>query len=383
MTLLFAAACGLIIGNIYYVQPLASPINAALGLPRSSTGLIVTLTQVGYALGLLLLVPLCDLLENRRTIVIMIVVGAGALAIAGVTHAAPVFLLAALVIGLSTTAVQMLVPFAASLAPVRQRGQVVGRVVSGVMLGIMASRPLASFIASLSSWQMVFLSSAGLMVVIAAILAITLRPRMPQIRLSYLGLLRSMATLIVTQPVLRTRALCQLLLFASFNLFWTVVPPLLAAAPFNLQQRDIGLFALAGITGALASPVAGTLADWQLSRPSTIWGIVAAGAGYAITCFPIGDTTAALVTLAIAAVFINCGVALNFVIGLRAIYSLEPEQRSRLNGLFGACAFGGGAIGSSLGGWSYAHGGWPVVCVFGAAFSALALAYFLVSDTDR
>jgi predicted MFS family arabinose efflux permease len=378
MTLLLAAACGLVIANIYYAQPLAGPIASALGLPGSATGIIVTLTQIGYGLGLLLLVPLCDLLENRRIIVVMIAAAAIALGIAGLAPSAVLFLVAALGIGLSSTAVQMLVPFAASMAPEARRGQVVGQVVSGLMLGIMMARPLASFVAGMSSWHAVFLLAAVVMVIVAGVLAATLPRRLPETKLSYVALLRSMASLMRTQPVLRNRVAYQVLLFASFSLFWTVSPLLLAGAPFHLTQQGIGWFALAGVTGALASPVAGVLADKGLGRAATITGILAVILGYAITFVPAGDGAAALAILVLAAVLIDFGLTLNVVIGQRAIYGLAPELRSRLNGLFGASTFCGGAIGSALGGWAYAHGGWSWAAMLGLVFPLLASAYFFL-----
>jgi predicted MFS family arabinose efflux permease len=382
LTMLLAVACGAIVANIYYVQPLAGPISNALGLPLSAAGLIVTLTQIGYGVGLLLLVPLCDLLENRRIITVMIAATALSLATAGLAPSAPIFLTAALAIGLSSTVVQMLVPFAASLAPEERRGQVVGRVVSGLMLGIMLARPLASFGASISSWHAVFLVASAAMVVVAITLAVMLPRRRPETKLTYSDLLRSMLTLMVTQPVLRTRATYQFLLFASFSLFWTVSPLLLAGGPFHLTQRGIGLFALAGVTGALASPIAGRLADRGLGQAATLAGILAAIIGYVITFVPLSGATAALTMLVLAAVLIDFGLTLNVVIGQRAIYGLAPELRSRLNGLFGASAFVGGAVGSAAGGWAYANGGWEGAAVLGTAFAIIALAYFAFKRPD-
>jgi predicted MFS family arabinose efflux permease len=190
----------------------------------AATGVIVTLTQIGYGVGLLLLVPLCDLLENRRVILVMIGATAVALAVAGLASAALPFLAAALAIGLSSTVVQMLVPLAASMAPEERRGQVVGQVVGGLMLGIMMARPLASFGTDVSSWHAVFLAAAAVMVVVGGVLAAMLPRRVPKTELTYLELLRSMVKLVITQPVLRTRATYQFLLFASFSLFWTLTP---------------------------------------------------------------------------------------------------------------------------------------------------------------
>ncbi|HEY8338023.1 MAG TPA: MFS transporter, partial [Tardiphaga sp.] len=261
LTILLAVATGLIAANIYYAQPLAGPIGAALGMPSGATGLIVTLTQIGYGAGLLLIVPLGDLVENRR--LVLCVIGLGALALLGAalsSHPAP-FLAASLLIGLGSVAVQILVPYAAHLAPEAIRGRAVGNVMSGLALGIMLARPVASLITAWSSWRVVFVLSAVMMAVLAIVLRMVLPQRRPHSRMSYGALLASMGRLVVTTPVLRRRALYQAALFASFSLFWTVTPLLLAGPAFRLSQTGIGLFALAGVAGAIASPLAGRLAD--------------------------------------------------------------------------------------------------------------------------
>lgn len=177
LTLLLAVACGLTAANIYYAQPLAGPISAALGLTAEAAGLIVTLTQIGYGLGLLLIVPLGDLVENRRLTLVLLGVAALALVGAGMsTHPLP-FLLSAVCIGVGTVAVQVLVPYAAHLAPEAVRGRVVGNVMSGLMLGIMLARPVSSFITQLTSWHVVFYISAAAMLLLAVVLAWTLPPR--------------------------------------------------------------------------------------------------------------------------------------------------------------------------------------------------------------
>ncbi|MDY6960662.1 MAG: MFS transporter [Pseudomonadota bacterium] len=377
MTFVMAAACGLIVANLYYAQPLAGPIAAAIGLPAHLTGLIVTLTQIGYGIGLLLIVPLGDLVENRRLILMMIGATIIALLAAGLSTAALPFLAASLAIGLASTAVQMIVPFAASLAPDAQRGQVVGNVMSGLMVGIMMARPVASFIARFSSWNLVFFLSAGVMVLLGFVLAARLPKRMPQTRLSYFGLIASMGQLYATQPVLRRRAFYQACQFAAFSLFWTVTPLLLAGPAFQLTQAGIALFALAGVAGAIASPIAGRLADRDLGRPATMCGIASVAIALLITHIAPEGSTVALALLTIAAILLDFGVTMTLVIGQRAIYGLGADLRSRLNGLFMATFFCGGAVGSAVGAWAYAEGGWMLASMIGLALPVIALAYSL------
>jgi len=383
MTFLMAASAGLICANLYYAQPLAGPIAASIGLPPQATGLIVTLTQIGYGLGLLFVVPLGDLVENRRLILSMMVLVTLALLAAAVSSTPSPFLAASLMIGLGSVAVQMIVPFAASLAPEESRGRVVGNVVSGLMLGIMLARPVSSFIAEFSSWHTVFYISAAVMVALGVVLAVKLPTRRPDTRLNYISLLGSMISLVMTQPVLRRRAAYQFCQFASFSLFWTVTPLLLAGPAFGLSQAGIALFALAGVAGAIASPIAGRLADRNFGRPATALGIAALVAGYLITHIAPEGSMLALGLLTLAAILIDFGVTTTLVISQRAIYGLNASLRSRLNGLFMAAFFVGGALGSAIGAWAYATVGWSLASTIGIALPIVALLYFLTEKRTK
>ena len=377
---LLAAACGLIAANIYYAQPLAGPIRAALGLSQEATGLIVTMTQIGYGAGLLLVVPLGDLFENRRLTLTLL--GIAALALLGAalsSHPLP-FLVSAWFIGLGTVAVQVLVPYAAHMAPESVRGRVVGNVMSGLMLGIMLARPVSSFIAEFSSWHTVFFFSAGAMVILALVLALALPQRRPTSRLGYGDLLASMWRLALATPVLRRRALYHAGLFGAFSLFWTTTPLLLAGPTFRMSQGGIALFALAGVAGAIAAPLAGRIADRGWSRPATGFAMLAVAIAFLITHIGQTGSTLSLGLLVAAAILLDFGVSANMTLGQRAIFALGAEYRSRLNGLYMTTFFIGGAIGSALGGWSYAHGGWSLTSWVGFALPVAALSYFL---TDR
>lgn len=376
LTGILAVACGLIAANIYYAQPLAGPIGAAVGLPSGATGLIVTLTQIGYGAGLLLVVPLGDLVENRRLVLGVIAIAALALFGAALASSPLPLLAASLAIGVGSVAVQILVPYAAHLAPEAVRGRVVGNVMGGLMLGIMLARPAASLVAALSSWPVVFVLSAAMMVVLAIVLRKVLPRRVPHAQLSYRQLLTSMAQLVHTTPVLRRRALYQACLFASFSLFWTVTPLLLAGPAFRLSQTGIGLFALAGVAGAIAAPIAGRLADRGWTRAATALAMAAVAVAFVLTWLGAAGSPAALTLLVVAAIVLDFGVSANLVLGQRAIFALGAEQRGRLNGIYMATFFAGGAIGSALGGWTFAYGGWALASSIGIAFPIAALAYF-------
>ena len=376
MTLLLAFACGLIAANLYYAQPLAGPIGVALGLSPGATGLIVTLTQIGYGVGLLFIVPLGDLLETRRLVLTLI--GLATLALLGVAlsvHPLP-FFVATLCIGIASVAVQVLVPYAAHLAPEAIRGQVVGNVMSGLMLGIMLARPVASFIAQLSSWHAVFFMSAVAMALLALLLRLSLPLRQPASTLSYGALLASMARLARNTPVLQRRSLYQACLFAAFSLFWTTVPLLLAGPEFRLSQGGIALFALAGVAGAVASPIAGRLADKGWTKKATAFAMLLVAASFLMTHLGAHGSRFSLGLLVAAGILLDFGVTTNLVLGQRAIFGLGAEYRSRLNGIYMATFFAGGALGSALGGLAFAHGGWAWASWLGFALPVAALLCF-------
>ncbi len=374
MVLLLAASCGIVVGNIYLSQPLVGLIGPAVGLSAQSASAIVSLTQIGYATGLLFLVPLGDLLENRRLIVLTVLTSIPALILAGFAQNGAVMLGAALAIGLTSVAVQMLVPMAAHMAPEHIRGRVVGNVMSGLLFGILLARPISSMVAHLSSWRAPFFLSACLMLGVAALLRFTLPVRQPESRQSYGTLLASVFALPITLPLLRQRGLYQAAVFAGFSLFWTG-SPLLLATEFHFSQQGIAIFALVGAAGAFAAPIAGRLADRGLAYPGTISALLAVVASFGIAW--AGAALHSIVLLALAGVVLDAGVQVNLVFGQRAIYTLAPEIRSRLNGVFMAIFFAGGAAGSALTSPVLAQFGWPGLCAIGAILPVLALIYFL------
>ncbi|WP_442782929.1 MFS transporter [Collimonas fungivorans] len=376
MMLLLAFACGLIAANLYYAQPLAGPIGVALGLSPGATGLIVTLTQIGYGIGLLFIVPLGDLLETRRLVLTLIGLATLALLAAALsTHPLP-FFAATLCIGLASVAVQVLVPYAAHLAPEAERGRAVGSVVSGLMLGIMLARPVSSFIAQFASWHTVFFISAAAMALLALMLRLALPRREPVSTISYGKLLASMVDLMRNTPVLRRRAFYQASLFAAFSLFWTTTPLLLAGPEFRLSQGGIALFALAGVAGAIASPIAGRFADRGWTKAATAFAMLAVAGAFLITHIGAYGSPLALGLLVAAGILLDFGATTNLVLGQRAIFVLGAEYRSRLNGLYMATFFAGGALGSALGGLAFAHGGWTMASWLGVALPVAALLYF-------
>src|SRR5579883_880858 len=377
MVWLFAAATGVIVLNVFASQTLIGPIGAALRLGDAAAGLVSMATLLGYATGLFLLVPLADLVENRRLVVTMLAVAIGAATAAAVTSAAVAFLIELFVLGAASSTIQILLPMAASMAPPERRGRVVGDVASGLMIGIVLSRPLASFIADVASWRAFYVANAFALGVLVVVLARALPRRQPQMRSGYLALLGSLWHLFRGEPVLRQRALSASLVMAAFSVFWTTIALRLATAPFHLDQRGIALFALAGASGALAAPITGRAGDRGWARATIVLCHLTIMAAFALAAWS-GSLAAAspltlLAVMAVAAVMLDFGVIGDQTLGRRAVNLLQPEARGRLNALFVGLFFLGGAIGSAVAGLAWAHGGWVWVCIAGGIFGALGL----------
>lgn len=377
MVLLLAAATGLIVANLYYAQTLVGPISAATGLSAEAAGLVVTLTQIGYTIGLLFVVPLGDLLENRRLIFTGLLFTSAMLVLAAFSTSAWMFLTAALGIGLGSVAAQIIVPFAAHLSKESTRGHTVGKVVSGLLLGIMLARPAASLVADASNWHVVFGGAALIVLAVALVLRAKLPTRVPTSNITYPALMASLWHLFLRTPLLRRRAAYHAGLFGSFSLFWTVTPLMLAGPQFHLSQTGIAIFALVGMAGAVASPIAGRLADAGHTLMATAAALALGVVGFALPMIAPESRNVGLATLVVASIVLDMGVAANLVLGQRAIFTLGAEVRSRLNGVYFALFFAGGALGSALGGWMFATHGWHAALLTGMAFPGLALAYWL------
>ena len=376
LIILLATACGIIVANLYYAQPLIGLISNEIGLSNSSAGLIVTLTQIGYVVGLLFLVPLGDIVENKKLILILLFLSAFALISMVFVKSATLLLIASFFIGLGSVAAQVLVPLVSYLSSENARGRVVGNVMSGLLLGIMLARPISSLVADMWGWNAIFALSAIVIIVLAFVLSKVLPTRKPKAKTNYIALLNSMWQLLRTTPILRRRAIYHACVFGAFSLFWTTVPLLLSSPAFHFSQTAIALYALVGITGAIAAPIGGRLADLGWTRPATGIALTVVIISLILPLFIQSSSPFGIAVLVIAAILLDMGVSANLVLSQRLIFSLSPEIRSRLNGLFMAIFFLGGAVGSFIGGWAYALGGWNLTLWIGIAFPTIALLYF-------
>lgn len=363
-----ALACGLTVANLYYAQPLLHLIANDFGVGQGAATVVVTLTQLGYALGLALVLPLGDMLENRALASRTLLGTAAALLVAGLSHGFGLFLAMSVLVGVTSVVTQILVPFAAHLAPPDQRGQFVGRVMSGLLLGILLARSLASLVAAQWGWRSIYFVSAGLMVALALLLRYVLPRREPEHTEGYLALMRSVGRLVRTEPVLRRRALSHALMFGAFTCYWTTIAYELVDR-HGLSQREIGVFALVGAAGAAAAPLAGRLGDHGYGLPGRLGALVLGVV--ALVVAGVGEHS--VVALAAGGVLLDLAVQSHQILSQRDIYALAPDARARINTVFMTSVFLGGAVCSVVSGLLEGAYGWTGVTVFAGFLPLLAV----------
>lgn len=369
-----AAAAGVLVANIYYNQPMLGLLAAHFAVDGATIGTIPVLTQIGYALGLAFLTPLGDRLERKRLILVLTV--ALVLALLAITVAPTLTLVSAasLLVGLLASVTQLVVPLAAQLAPPSKRGKSVGTVMMGLLLGILLARTLSGFVADLFGWQASFALAAILTAAMAGLVAWRLPRIEPTTRLGYPQLLRSLGDLFLTHSILRRSALIQSLLFGVFSAFWSVLALKLEAPPLHLGSSVAGLFGVVGAAGALMAPLAGRVADRR--GPSFLVMVGAALTGLAFV--PMGLWGESVIGLVIGVLIMDVGLQACMVSNQTRVYALDAAARSRINTVYMTLMFGGGALGSFLGSWTWGHWGWSGVCVLGLAMGlAAALVEFV------
>ncbi|HEV2676487.1 MAG TPA: MFS transporter [Aliidongia sp.] len=375
--LVMAGACGFGVANIYYNQPMLADMAADLRDPAVA-GIVPTVTQVGYALGLLLLAPLGDRFDRKRLILIELAGLVAALGVAAIAPNLAVLALASLAVGVLTTLVQQIVPMAAHLASAERRGQVVGTVMSGLLIGILGGRVLSGAVAQHLGWREMFVIAAGLMIVLFIVLVGLLPRTAPTSTLSYPALMRSLWRLFRCEPVLREASAVGALLFAGFSAFWATLTLYLASPAYHLGAQAAGLFGLVGIAGALAAPLAGRLADRGGPRRTVGFAILVTLLSFAVFAFA-GRWLAGLVA---GVLLLDLGVQGAQVSNQSRIYALQPESRSRINTVYMVIYFAGGSAGSALGALAWSYGGWLAVSALGAGFTGLALLIHVFSRRE-
>ncbi|KIL11498.1 transporter [Bacillus sp. I-2] len=376
MALLFAAACGMAVANIYFAQPLLDSLADEFGITYSSIGIVITITQLCYAAGLLLIVPLGDLLNRRRLIIGQMLLSVLALILVGIAPIVTVLFLGLAVVGLLAVVTQVLVAFAASWAAPEERGRIVGLVQSGIVTGILLARTFAGVLTDFAGWRSVYLVSAVIMLILTGVLFRVL-PRDDSKResISYVHLLRSLFILFIQERILRIRGILALLIFIVFGTLWTSLVLPLSTAPYSLSHTAIGAFGLAGATGALGAVRAGSLADRGFGQFTTGIALVL----LFISWFFISLTEHSLIALVIGIIILDLSVQAVHVTNQSMIFTVRAEARSRLTAAYMIFYSIGSATGSIVSTSIYATYGWGGVCLFGASISALAILYWFIT----
>ncbi|MHB8220043.1 MAG: MFS transporter [Acidimicrobiales bacterium] len=369
-----AVATGAIVANLYYAQPLLHEVAAAFHAGTAATSLVITATQVGYALGLVLLVPLGDIRARRPLVSLVFAAAALAMVVCAVAPSLWLFELGSVAAGCASVGGQIMVPFAADLAQPARRGRAVARIMTGLLLGILLARTVSGAVAQLAGWRAIYWVSAGLMVAFAVLLlrVLPVEPSRPHV--PYRRLVGSSVQLLFTLPMLRRRAWHGAWVFASFSVLWTTLAFLLSGAPYHYSNAVIGLFGLAGVAGVLAANLAGRLADTHHTGFTTLSAGVLTAGSFALLA--AGRTS--LWFLLAGVVVLDLGTQSMQITNQAIIYTLLPEGRSRINSAYMFCYFVGGAVGSVTAGAVLASDGWDGACLLGAGYGVLSVAMVVV-----
>ena len=370
---LMAIACGLCAGANYYCQPLIHSIQADFGVPEAQAALTVTFAQVSYALGLLFIVPLGDVVNKTKFIPLLMFLAGIGLLLCGFAINLPMLWIGTVMTGLFSVAAQVLIPLATMAVKPEKIGEVVGFLMSGLLVGILLSTSLAGLLSNLFHWKVIYLLSAAFMFFTAYLLKGRL-PYVMRFQLNYAQIFNSMRHLLFEEKRLILRALVGACAFASMSTLFSTMALLLSSPPFHLKDFMIGIISLIGVFGALSTSYAGKLADRGYTLVLT-W----AGCGLLLiswTSFFFAKVS--LMFYVIGFGLINWGLALIHTSNQNIIFNLRPDAKSRLNAIYMTLYFAGAASGSAIGIFAWRHGGWVMTCSAGLALTLIAALFALI-----
>ncbi|SFL74093.1 Predicted arabinose efflux permease, MFS family [Paenibacillus sp. 1_12] len=379
LILLMAVACGLSVANLYYNQPLLADIGRTFHATAREVGSVSMLTQIGYAIGMFLFVPLGDMKERRGLIVMILL--AEMVALIGVASSQSILWIniASLAVGFTAVTTQIIIPLAAHLAPPAERGKVIGTVMSGLLIGILLARTVSGVVGGFMGWRSMYVIAAALMLILAIVLWKVLPKAEPQVSLTYRQLMRSITELIRTQPVLREASLLGALMFGGFSVFWTALAFYVEGSPYHYGSEIAGLFGLVGVLGAAIAPAAGRLTD-RFSAVGMVGIFIALALLSYLSFWIVGSYLWGLI---LGVILLDLGVQGSQISNQARIYALVPEARSRINTVFMVSTFIGGSIGSALGSYAWSIGEWNGVCAAGGCMVGAGAVVWAVQRMKR
>ena len=369
LIMVMAIACGLTVANLYYIQPLLADIAKTFNVSETSVGFAAMLTQIGYAVGMIFILPLGDIKERRNLITIMLLFSILSLISMFFSHNIFMVIISSFAVGFTSIIPQLIIPLAAQLSDPKERGKIIGTVMSGLLIGILVSRTFSGILGAYLGWRIVYIIAAIMMIILMIALRKLIPVSKPVSNIKYTELLKSMFHLIKKEPVLREASINGALMFAAFSAFWTSLIFLLGSSHYNMGPKAAGLFGLVGVSGALAAPLVGKTADKKGSRFVIGICLVVIIISY-IFFLLFGFKVWGLI---IGVVLLDLGVQSGNVSNQTRVHSLNEEMRNRINTVYMVSFFLGGALGSFLGSYSYSHFGWYGVCIFGIATEIIAV----------
>lgn len=379
LTWIISTACAIVVANLYYIQPLLGELSQYFHVSQLSAGVVATLTQVGFATGIILVLPLADIMEKKSLINIMLILSSISLLLMFFSTNFFITCISSLLIGFTSVITQLLVPFAAQLANQDERGGIIGKVTSGLLIGILLSRVTSGLLSNYFEWRIVYLLAAIAMIILTIALRTLLPECAPQSKIKYVQSLKSIVKLIKDFPILREASISGAMAFGAFSSFWTSLTFLLEEPVYHMGSNIAGLFGLLGIIGALGSPFFGKVADKKGPKYAVGIGIIFITLSY-LLLLRFGLKIWGLIS---GVIILDLGTQICNVCNQARVQQLTDEARNRVTAVYVFSYFTGGALGSLLSSFNYTHFGWTGVCILGLFTQLIAISIHLLKKTKN